>query len=119
MIIIVTLERILSSVNSFCNKCIGFLECHGHPFTYRMCQVIYALYNCSTFRNIISNLYIKYQFLCPLAVSAPPSLQVIMPSTACEGGKMTKLFKLILDQLPSVNVATVQRKYFNENKGHF
>ena len=64
-----------------------------------------------------SNSYIRCHALCPLAVPAPPSLQVIMPSTACEAGKMTKLFKLILEQLPSVNLATVQRKYFNENKG--
>ena len=30
---------------------------------------------------------------------------------------MTKLFKTIIDQLPSANLATVQRKYFNETKG--
>ena len=40
-----------------------------------------------------------------------------MPNTACEGGNMTKLFKMVSDQVPSANLATVQRKYFNETKG--
>lgn len=40
-----------------------------------------------------------------------------MPSTACEGGVETKLFSLIRDLMPNANLATVQRKYFNESKG--
>ena len=42
-----------------------------------------------------------------------------MPNTACEGGNMTKLFKMVSDQVPSANLATVQRKYFNETKGQY
>ena len=30
---------------------------------------------------------------------------------------MTKLFKMVSDQVPSAIIATVQRKYFNETKG--
>jgi len=40
-----------------------------------------------------------------------------MPNTACEAGNMTKLFQLISEQFPDTNLATVQRKYFNESKG--
>ena len=40
-----------------------------------------------------------------------------MPHTACEGGAMTKLFKLISDNFQGLDVTTVQRKYFNETKG--
>lgn len=44
-------------------------------------------------------------------------MQIIMPNTACENGKMTELFKFLGDQVPGANLATVQRKYFNESKG--
>ncbi|CAH1773969.1 unnamed protein product [Owenia fusiformis] len=44
-------------------------------------------------------------------------VEIVMPSTACENGNMTKLFKLISDQFTNTNIATVQRKYFNEEKG--
>lgn len=40
-----------------------------------------------------------------------------MPNTACEGGTATKLFSMISNYCPRVNLATVQRKYFNESKG--
>ena len=40
-----------------------------------------------------------------------------MPNTACEAGNMTKLFHLISEQFADTNLATVQRKYFNESKG--
>lgn len=43
--------------------------------------------------------------------------QIIMPNTACEAGNMTKLFQLISEQFTDTNMATVQRKYFNESKG--
>ena len=46
-----------------------------------------------------------------------PWHQIIMPNTACEGGNMTKLFQLISEQFNDTNLATVQRKYFNESKG--
>ena len=52
----------------------------------------------------------------PTSPPSPPS-QIIMPNTACEGGNMTKLFKLTGEQFPESNLATVQRKYFNETKG--
>ncbi|XP_070563567.1 mutS protein homolog 4-like [Ptychodera flava] len=44
-------------------------------------------------------------------------LEIIMPSTVCDSGNMTKLFKLISDQFQGTNISTVQRKYFNESKG--
>nr|XP_006819740.1 PREDICTED: mutS protein homolog 4-like [Saccoglossus kowalevskii] len=44
-------------------------------------------------------------------------LEIIMPNTACESGNMTKMFKLISDHFQNTNIATVQRKYFNETKG--
>lgn len=40
-----------------------------------------------------------------------------MPHTACDGGNMTKLYKLISDNFESTPISTVQRKYFNETKG--
>lgn len=44
--------------------------------------------------------------------------QIIMPSTAYEtNGNMTKLFKIISDHYQNANIASVQRKYFNETKG--
>ena len=44
-------------------------------------------------------------------------IEIIMPNTACENGNMTKLYKLISAQYQNTNIATVQRKYFNETKG--
>ncbi|XP_033098705.1 mutS protein homolog 4-like [Anneissia japonica] len=44
-------------------------------------------------------------------------LEIIMPSTACENGNMTKLFNLITEHYQETNISTVQRKYFNETKG--
>ncbi|XP_064639477.1 mutS protein homolog 4-like [Lineus longissimus] len=44
-------------------------------------------------------------------------LEILMPNTACENGNMTKLFKMVNEQFTHSNVATVQRKYFNETKG--
>ena len=47
-----------------------------------------------------------------------PSInQVVMPSTVCDGSTVTKLFNIISSQCSNANIATVQRKYFNENKG--
>lgn len=40
-----------------------------------------------------------------------------MPNTACENGNMSKLYKLLSEQFLYTNLATVQRKYFNETKG--
>ena len=45
-------------------------------------------------------------------------LQIIMPNTACENGNMTKMFKLISTQYQNTNIATIQRKYFNESRGN-
>ncbi|XP_056009857.1 mutS protein homolog 4-like isoform X2 [Ostrea edulis] len=44
-------------------------------------------------------------------------MEIIMPSTAFDNGAMTKLFKLVTHQFQNSNIATVQRKYFNETKG--
>ncbi|KAJ8047643.1 MutS protein-like 4 [Holothuria leucospilota] len=44
-------------------------------------------------------------------------LEIIMPHTACDGGNMTKLYKVISDNFESTPISTVQRKYFNETKG--
>ena len=40
-----------------------------------------------------------------------------MPNTVCGTGTATKLFTMISNYCPHVNLATVQRKYFNESKG--
>lgn len=44
-------------------------------------------------------------------------LQIIMPSSMCEGGSTTKLFRIITDSRYSSSITTVQRKYFSESKG--
>jgi hypothetical protein len=40
-----------------------------------------------------------------------------MPSTACEAGNMTVLFKMISNMIKTANMVTIHRKYFNEAKG--
>ena len=53
-----------------------------------------------------------------MSVSLSLSLsQVVMPNTVCDGSSVTKLFNIISSQCSNANIATVQRKYFNENKG--
>jgi len=54
---------------------------------------------------------------CTYDVLSNSFLKIIMPNTACDGGNMTKLFKLVGEQFPETNLTTVQRKYFNETKG--
>jgi DNA mismatch repair protein MSH4 len=44
-------------------------------------------------------------------------IEIIMPNTVCEGATATKLYTMISNYCPHVNLATVQRKYFNESKG--
>ncbi|XP_047183332.1 mutS protein homolog 4 isoform X3 [Scophthalmus maximus] len=44
-------------------------------------------------------------------------LEILMPDTASEKGKGTKLFKLITENFPCVAFTAIQRKYFNERKG--
>uniref|UniRef100_H2MNA4 MutS homolog 4 n=1 Tax=Oryzias latipes TaxID=8090 RepID=H2MNA4_ORYLA len=44
-------------------------------------------------------------------------VEILMPDTACEKGKGTKLFKLITENFPGVPFTAIQRKYFNEKKG--
>uniref|UniRef100_A0A3Q0RHU3 MutS homolog 4 n=1 Tax=Amphilophus citrinellus TaxID=61819 RepID=A0A3Q0RHU3_AMPCI len=44
-------------------------------------------------------------------------VEILMPDTASEKGKGTKLFKLITENFPGVPFTAVQRKYFNEKKG--
>ncbi|CAG5866395.1 unnamed protein product [Menidia menidia] len=48
-------------------------------------------------------------------ISVP--VEILMPDTACEKGKGTKLFKLITENFSGVTFTAVQRKYFNEKKG--
>ncbi|XP_032231017.2 mutS protein homolog 4 [Nematostella vectensis] len=60
-----------------------------------------------------SQTYVKV--LTKLQILEP--LEIIMPNTACENGNTTKLFKFLGDQFVHSNLATVQRKYFNETKG--
>ncbi|XP_063040064.1 mutS protein homolog 4 [Engraulis encrasicolus] len=50
-----------------------------------------------------------------LHVLAP--LEILMPDTACDKGKSTKLYNLISENFQNVTLTTVQRKYFNERKG--
>ncbi|KAF3844835.1 hypothetical protein F7725_007998 [Dissostichus mawsoni] len=44
-------------------------------------------------------------------------LEMLMPDTASEKGKGTKLFNLITENFPGVAFTAIQRKYFNERKG--
>ncbi|KAF7201854.1 mutS protein homolog 4 [Nothobranchius furzeri] len=44
-------------------------------------------------------------------------VEILMPDTASEKGKRTKLFKLITENFPGVTFTAIQRKYFNEKKG--
>ena len=36
----------------------------------------------------------------------------------CDSGAKTKLYQLLLEQFDEATLTTVQRKYFNESKGH-
>ncbi|XP_014778440.1 mutS protein homolog 4 [Octopus bimaculoides] len=44
-------------------------------------------------------------------------IEIVIPSTACENGNMSKLFQVISNNLSNCCMSTVQRKYFNESKG--
>ncbi|XP_077394456.1 mutS protein homolog 4 [Festucalex cinctus] len=44
-------------------------------------------------------------------------LEILMPDTACDKGKGTKLFSLITENFQGVAFTAIQRKYFNEKKG--
>uniref|UniRef100_A0A3Q2DG95 MutS homolog 4 n=1 Tax=Cyprinodon variegatus TaxID=28743 RepID=A0A3Q2DG95_CYPVA len=44
-------------------------------------------------------------------------VEILMPDTASEKGKGTKLFKLITENYPGVAITAIQRKYYNEKKG--
>ncbi|XP_061649838.1 mutS protein homolog 4 isoform X3 [Phyllopteryx taeniolatus] len=44
-------------------------------------------------------------------------MEILMPDTACDKGKGTKLFTLIAENLQGVAFTAIQRKYFNEKKG--
>ncbi|XP_036980935.1 mutS protein homolog 4 isoform X3 [Acanthopagrus latus] len=44
-------------------------------------------------------------------------LEILMPDTASEKGKGTKLFSLITENFPGVAFTAIRRKYFNERKG--
>jgi len=44
-------------------------------------------------------------------------VEIIMPNTALENGKMSSLFEIINEQLSHSPITTVERKYFNESKG--
>jgi DNA mismatch repair protein MSH4 len=55
------------------------------------------------------------QVMMKLQVMQP--IEVLMPSTACEAGNMTVLFKMISNMIKTANMVTIHRKYFNEAKG--
>nr|XP_061824798.1 mutS protein homolog 4 [Nerophis lumbriciformis] len=44
-------------------------------------------------------------------------MEILMPDTASEKGKGTKLFNLITENFQGVAFTAIQRKYFNEKKG--
>ncbi|MBN3298758.1 MSH4 protein, partial [Amia calva] len=44
-------------------------------------------------------------------------LEILMPDTASEKGKGTKLYNLITENFQNVALLAIQRKYFNERKG--
>ncbi|XP_061107602.1 mutS protein homolog 4 [Conger conger] len=50
-----------------------------------------------------------------LHILAP--LEILMPDTASEKGKGTKLFSLINENFQNVSFTAIQRRYFNERKG--
>ncbi|XP_064185202.1 mutS protein homolog 4 [Anguilla rostrata] len=50
-----------------------------------------------------------------LHILAP--LEILMPDTASEKGKGTKLFSLITENFQNVAFTAIQRRYFNERKG--
>lgn len=43
--------------------------------------------------------------------------QIILPNTVCDGSTKAKLFQLLAEEFGESTLSTVQRKYFNENKG--
>ncbi|CAI9729269.1 homolog 4-like [Octopus vulgaris] len=43
-------------------------------------------------------------------------IEIVIPSTACENGNMSKLFQVISNNFSNCCISTVQRKYFNESK---
>ncbi|KAJ0009058.1 hypothetical protein NQD34_016473, partial [Periophthalmus magnuspinnatus] len=59
----------------------------------------------STYSKVITKIHI----LVPL--------EILMPDTASEKGKGTKLFSLITENFSGVAFTAIQRKYFNERKG--
>ncbi|GAB1599457.1 mutS protein homolog 4 [Argonauta hians] len=44
-------------------------------------------------------------------------IEIVIPSTACENGNMTKLFQVISNHFSNCCISNIQRKYFNESKG--
>ncbi|XP_049595657.1 mutS protein homolog 4 [Syngnathus scovelli] len=44
-------------------------------------------------------------------------MEILMPDTACDKGKGTKLFNLITENFQGAAFTAIQRKYFNEKKG--
>uniref|UniRef100_A0A8C7R2M7 MutS homolog 4 n=1 Tax=Oncorhynchus mykiss TaxID=8022 RepID=A0A8C7R2M7_ONCMY len=67
--------------------------------------VLYQFADTGTYAKVITKLHI----LVPL--------EILMPDTASEKGKGTKLYSLITENFQSVAFTAIQRKYFNERKG--
>uniref|UniRef100_A0A4W5JMF8 MutS homolog 4 n=1 Tax=Hucho hucho TaxID=62062 RepID=A0A4W5JMF8_9TELE len=67
--------------------------------------VLYQFADTGTYAKVITKLHI----LVPL--------EILMPDTASEKGKGTKLYNLITENFQSVAFTAIQRKYFNERKG--
>jgi len=44
-------------------------------------------------------------------------LKIVMPNTAYETGNPSKLLDQITSEFPHAHISTVNRKYFNEEKG--
>uniref|UniRef100_A0AAV2JJK8 DNA mismatch repair proteins mutS family domain-containing protein n=1 Tax=Knipowitschia caucasica TaxID=637954 RepID=A0AAV2JJK8_KNICA len=58
-----------------------------------------------TYAKVITKIHILVPF------------EILMPDTASEKGKGTKLFNLITENFSGVGFTSIQRKYFNERKG--
>nr|XP_026693129.1 mutS protein homolog 4-like [Ciona intestinalis] len=60
-----------------------------------------------------SQTYVKT--LTKLQILSP--IEIVFPSTMCDNGSMTQVFKFVNENFQSSNITTVQRHYFNETNG--
>lgn len=81
-------------------------------------MILCAAHYASTAKIFLNAMSQNFNLLIPETRIQRP-MQIIMPSTACENGKMSHLYQLIRDRFPDIELMTVPRKYFNEAKGMY